>query len=126
MDVLTKIGVVLALLVALFFGEQYIEGLGYDRRASEDAAAMAQQKQQATAKLAELTQDKLTALAALANLNSDLEKTREKLQSKNAADLRARTAGPGLRFTTQAAATGCGGGGGSTTSPAPAPDIMVS
>lgn len=90
---------------------------GYNRRAAEDAAVMEKQKAEATAKLAELTQDKLTALAALAALKSDLEKSREVLQSKNAADLRARTAGPRLQFTTKAA--GCWGGGSGTTSPAP-------
>lgn len=43
-DILIKIGAVLALLAALFYGEQYIEGRGYDRRAAEDAAAMGLQK----------------------------------------------------------------------------------
>lgn len=116
-EVLIKFAAVLALLVVLFFGEQYIEGLGYDRRAAEDSVAMEKQKREATAKLATLTQEKLTALAALASLTAQLEKTREDLQLKNAADLRARRAGPSLRFTTQAA--GCGGSGGGAESPAP-------
>ena len=123
-DMLIKIGAVLALLAALFFGEQYIEGRGYDRRAAEDAAVMGQQKSEAAAKLADLTQEKLTALAELANLKSELEKNREDLQSKNAADLRARRAGPGLRYVTNPQAAGCGRSGGGTESPAPgaAPD----
>mgnify|MGYP000853448241 FL=1 len=123
-DILIKIGAVLALLAALFFGEQYIEGLGYDRRAAEDNAAMETQKGEAAAKLATLTQEKLTALAELANLKSELEKNREDLQSKNAADLRARRAGPSLRFVTNPQAAGCGRSGGGTESPAPgsAPD----
>lgn len=94
---------------------------GYNRRAGEDTATIEKQNDEAAAKLAELTQEKLTALAALAALKSDLEKTRETLQSKNAADLRARTAGPRLQFTTQTASAGCGGGSGSATSPAPGP-----
>lgn len=125
--ILVKIGATLALLAALFFGEQYIEGLGYDRRAAEDAAVMDQQKSEAAAKLADLTQEKLTALAELANLKSELEKTRDDLQSKNAADLRARRAGPSLRFVTNPQAAGCGRGGGGTESPAPgaAPDATA-
>lgn len=118
-DILIKIGVVLALLTVLFFGEQYIEGRGYDRRAAEDAAVMGQQKSEAAAKLADLTQEKLTALAELANLKSELEKNREDLQSKNAADLRARRAGPGLRYVTNPQAAGCGRSGGGTESPTP-------
>jgi len=123
-DILIKIAAVLALLAALFYGEQYIEGLGYDRRAAEVAAVMGQQKSEAAAKLATLTQEKLTALAELANLKSELEKNREDLQSKNAADLRARRAGPGLRFITNPQAAGCGRSGGGAESPAPgaAPD----
>lgn len=123
-DILIKIGAVLALLAALFYGEQYIEGRGYDRRAAEDSAAMEKQKVEAKDKLATLTQEKLTALAELANLKSELEKNREDLQSKNAADLRARRAGPGLRFVTKPQAAGCGRSGGGTESPAPgaAPD----
>ena len=122
-DILIKIGAVLALLAALFYGEQYIEGRGYDRRAMEDDIAMGKQKQEATGRLATLTQEKLTALAELANLNSELEKNREDLQSKNSADLRARLAGPSLRYVTTQAA-GCGRSGGGSESPAPgaAPD----
>ena len=123
-DILIKIAVVAALLAALFYGEQYVEGLGYDRRAAEDAAVMGQQKSEAAAKLADLTQEKLTALAELANLTTRLEKTREDLQTKNTADLRARRAGPGLHFVTNPQAAGCGRSGGGTESPAPgaAPD----
>lgn len=122
--ILIRVGAVLALLAVLFFGEQYIEGRGYDRRAAEDAAAMGQQKSEAAAKLATLTQEKLTALAELASIKSELEKNREDLQSKNAADLRARRAGPGLRYVTNSPAAGCGRSGGGAESPAPgaAPD----
>lgn len=110
-----------ALIAALFLAEQHIEGLGYNRRAAEDAATIEKQKSEAAAQLAQLTQDKLTALAALAALKSDLEKTRETLQAKTAADLRARTAGPRLQFTTQTSTAGCGGSSGGTTSSAPGP-----
>ena len=122
-DILIKIAAVLALLAALFYGEQYIEGRGYARRAMEDDIAMGQQKQEATGRLVKLTQEKLDALAALANLTAQLEKNREDLQLKKAADLRARLAGPSLRYVTPQAA-GCGRSGGGTESPAPgsAPD----
>ena len=54
-DILLKIAAVMALLAALFFGEQYIESRGYDRRAVEDAAAIEQSKREATNKLLRLT-----------------------------------------------------------------------
>ncbi len=38
-DIIIKIAAVLAVLAALFFGEQYIEGRGYDRAKAEDTAA---------------------------------------------------------------------------------------
>ena len=123
-DALIKIGTVLALLAVLFFGEQYIEERGYNRRAAEDSAAIEKVKTEATAKLATLTKDRLDAATELANLKTQMEKTRETLQSKNTADLRGRLVGPGLRFTTNKTAAGCGRSGGSTPGPAPgaAPD----
>ena len=122
-EALTKIAVVLALLAALLFGEQYIEGLGYDRRAAEDSAAMETQKNESKTLLAQLTQERADNATALANLTNLLEKAREDLQFKNSADLAKRLPGPSLQYVTTQAA-GCGRGGGSTEGPAPgaAPD----
>lgn len=115
-DILIKIAAVLALLVVLFIGEQYIEGRGYDRAEAEYQAATNQLKADAAAELAAETKIKLDAQTALANLISTTEKDREKLQTQNASDLRARSFGPRLQFSTS---TGCWGGGGVTQSPAP-------
>lgn len=120
-DLLIKLAIAAALIAALVAGEQYIEGIGYDRRAMEDAITMGAQKLEATGKLAKLTQEKLDAVAALATLTQQLEKSREDLQTKNAADLRTRRAGPGLRFVTTETASGCRGSGGGTEGDAVGP-----
>ena len=51
-SILLKLAAVLALLAALFFAEQYVEGLGYHRARAEDQAAANQLKAQAAATLA--------------------------------------------------------------------------
>lgn len=122
-DVVIKIVILVAIIAALVAGERYIEGIGYDRRAMEDDIAMGAQKLEATGRLATLTQEKLDAVAALATLTQQLEKSREELQTKNAADLRARRAGPSLRFvTTETVGRGCSGGGAEGEAPGTASD----
>lgn len=46
-DILIKVGVILAVLVILFTGEQYIEKRGYDRAKAETNAALEAQKREA-------------------------------------------------------------------------------
>lgn len=119
--IFTKIAAVLALLAALFFAEQYIEGRGYDRAKAEDQAATNQLKAEQATTLAIETKAKLDAQAKLSHLIAQQENDREIKQLANRADLRTRSAGPRLQFSTQA---GCGRGGGGAQSPAPgaAPD----
>jgi hypothetical protein len=119
--VIAAIATVLALLAALFFAEQYIEGRGYSRARAEDTASTEALKAQAAATLAVETKAKLDAQTALSNLIATTERDRETLQTKNTADLRTHSAGPRLQFSTKA---GCGSSSGGAQSPAPgaAPD----
>lgn len=107
----------IALAGAVLGYGHYQYGKGVLHTTDRYELAIKTQQAEAATLLATLTKEKLDALAALANLKAQLEKTREDLQLKNAADLRARRAGPSLRFTTEAA--GCGRGGGGAESPAP-------
>lgn len=115
-DILIKIAAVVALLAALFFGEQYIEGRGYDRARAEDMAATNKLKAEATATLAAETKKTLDATTALNQLIAQQEKDREAKQVANRADLRNRQSGPRLQFRAEA---GRGAGSGGTAAPAP-------
>lgn len=72
-DILIKIAAVVALLAVLFFGEQYIEGRGYDRAKAEDTASINKQKAEAADKLAAEIQKTRTAETALQTFKNDQE-----------------------------------------------------
>ena len=72
-DILIKIAAVVALLVLLFFGEQYIEGRGYDRARAEDNAAIEKVKREAAGQLAIETIKTRNAERALQTFKNDQE-----------------------------------------------------
>jgi hypothetical protein len=109
-SILIKIFAVLALLVALYFGEQHIEQLGATRQAAVDQIASDNLKAQAANVLAIETEKTRESETRLSALISKMESDRETLQNANRADLRARQSGPRLQFTAQAG-RGAGGGG---------------
>ena len=115
MSIFLKLAAVLALLVGLFFAEQYVEGRGYSRARAEDMAAVNAQKAEAAATLAAETAKTLANATRLSDLIAKTETDRETLQIKNRADLRVRSAGPRMQFTAEARR---GAGGGDTQSPA--------
>ena len=122
-DILIKIAVVVALLAALFFGEQYIEGRGYDRARAEDTAAINKQKAEVATTLATETAKALQAERALSHLKN-LQELQDADHQKTVSGLSARLrdfAGPAGRLRDPNAA-GCGGGGSGTPGEAaPAP-----
>jgi hypothetical protein len=122
-DILIKIAVVVALLAALFFGEQYIEGRGYDRARAEDNAAIEKVKREAADTLASETNKTRTAEQALQDFKNTQE-LQDATHQKTVADLSSRlrnlAGAPGRLRDPHAA--GCGPSGGSTPSEAaPAP-----
>lgn len=102
-----------ALTAAGWALERHIEGLGAAKQFTLDNAAAIKQKVAAARLLADLQIDADRATKALLDFKNTLEVDREKSQAKNIADLRARTAGPRLQFTTE-------GGGCRPSSPGPA------
>lgn len=115
MNILIKIAAVLALLAALFFGEQYIEGRGYDRAKAEDSAQIQQQKTEAAATLAaetEKVRERTRYLQSMLTNQNLKDSTHEKTVSDLSDRLRL-AAGPAGRLRDPHAA-GCGGGGGGT------------
>lgn len=115
-DIILKIAVFAAILAALFFGEQYIEGRGYDRARAEDMVATNKLKAEAAATLASETKKTLDATTKLNQLIAQQEKDREAKQVANRADLRTRQSGPRLQFRAE---TGRGAGSGGAQVPAP-------
>lgn len=116
-EILAKIAAVVAALVLLFFGEQYIEGLGYDRAKAEDAAQIEQNKRQAADKLAAETtraSNAENALQALKNAQ-DLKDAQHEKTVADLSDRLHRAAGPAgrLRDPNAAPDAGCRPGGGS-------------
>jgi hypothetical protein len=122
-SILIKIGAVLALLAALFFAEQYIEGLGYSRARAEDQEAAEALKAQAAATLAtetEKTRNAEQALQTLTNAQNLKDADHEKIVADLSSRLRV-AAGPAGRLR-DPNAVGCGAGGGGTPGEvAPAP-----
>lgn len=122
-DILIKIATVVALLAALFFGEQYIEGRGYDRARAEDNAAIEKVKREAAGQLAIETNKTRTAEQALQDFKNTQE-LQDATHQKTVADLSSRlrtlAGAPGRLRDPHAA--GCGPSGGSTPGEAaPAP-----
>lgn len=86
-SILIKFAAVLAILAVLFFGEQYIEGRGYDRAKAEDQAAQ-EKKEREEAELRDSDQrqqrlfnDKASTkhLETVDQLNNQLGAAREKI-----------------------------------------------
>ena len=105
----------LGLLAGLFFGEQYVEGLGASKQAKIDQVQADQLKQEAAAKLIALTNGAQVLGTALQktvtdqNLkDADNEKTITDISTKLHAAMRLRDPHAG----------GCGGSGGGAPSPA--------
>jgi len=118
-DILIKLGVVLALLVALFFGERYIEGRGADRQLAIDTAAITKQKAEAVATLASETDKVHAAEWALQDFknNQELQDADHKKTVTDLSDRLRRIAGAAGRLRDPNAA-GCGPGGGGATNQA--------
>lgn len=112
MNIIIKIAAVLALLAALFLGEQYIEGRGYDHAKAEDKAAIEAQKREAANKLLRLTEQVHEAENRLQAALQD-QNTKDFDHAKKIAALSDRLhvyTGPGLRLR-DPHAPGCGSGG---------------
>lgn len=118
---LIRIAAVLALLAALFFGEQYIEGRGYDRAKAEDKAAIETVKREAAVTLASETSKVRSAEQALQTV-TDFQNLKDHDHGKTVADLsdrlRRAAGGPAGRLR-DPHATGCGAGSSSPQGEAP-------
>lgn len=118
-EILIKIAAVLALVAALFFGEQYIESRGYDRARAEDQVAADKSKREAAATLANETAKTHSAEQELQDLKNTQE-LQDATHQKTVADLSSRLrnlAGANGRLRDPHAA-GCGPGGDRPTSEA--------
>ena len=118
-----KIAGVVALLAALFFGEQYIEGRGFERAKAEDLAATNALKAHAAAALASET-EKTRSIEQALQKQTDDQNLKDATHEKTVADLSdrlRRSAGQPGRLRDPHAA-GCGGSGSGTPGePASAP-----
>ena len=122
-DILIKIAAVVALLVLLFFGEQYIEGRGFERARAEDNAAIEKVKREAADTLASETNKTRIAERALQDFKNTQE-LQDATHQKTVADLssRLRTLAGASGRLRDPHAPGCGAGSGGTASEAaPAP-----
>ena len=120
-DILIKIAAVVALLVVLFFGEQYIERRGYDRAKAEDTASINQQKAEAAATLANEIQKTRTVEQALQTFKNDQE-LKDATHQKTVASLsdRLRALADTSGRLRDPNADRCGSGGGATQGEPPA------
>lgn len=117
-EILIKIAAALALLAGLFFGEQYIEGLGYSRAQAEYEGAIRDQKKEAATLLATET-DKARAAESALQAVKDKQELQDAENQKTVVGLSARLrdlAGTAGRLRDPNAA-GCGRGGGSAEGP---------
>lgn len=125
-DILIKIAAVMALLVILYTGEQYIEGRGYDRAKAEATAALEAQKRKAGEVLATETAKTRAAEESLRTFKLNQDNKDAQAQA-TVADLSRRlrqlTAGTAGRLR-DPNAQGCGGSSGGPQGKAvtPAPD----
>lgn len=113
-DILPKILAVLALLAALFFAEQYIEGLGYDRAQAECQVATEKIKREASTELATETAKTRSAEADLQTFKNNQE-LKDATHQKTVTDLSSRLRNlndPAGRLR-DPQARGCGSGSGS-------------
>jgi hypothetical protein len=112
-DIMIKIAAVVALLVVLYTGEQYIEQRGADRQLLVDQAAADKLKIAADKRLAEETAKVRAAEQAMQEITT-AQNVKDYDHEKTVADLSDslhRAAGPAGRLRDPHAA-GCGGGGG--------------
>ncbi|MDP3652409.1 MAG: hypothetical protein Q8R67_12075 [Rhodoferax sp.] len=103
---------VLALLAALFCGEQYIESRGYDRRDAEARAENERSKRKAADTLASEITKTRKAEQALQDI-TNTQNLKDANHAKTVADLSdrlRRIAGPAGRLRDPHAGAGCGGG----------------
>ncbi len=122
-DILFKVAAFVALMAALFVGEQYIEGLGYDRARAEHNAAIEKVKRKAADTLASETNKTRTAEQALQDFKNTQE-LQDATHQKTVADLssRLRTLAGAPRRLRDPHAAGCGpSGSGTPSEAAPAP-----
>ncbi len=106
------VGVLLAAAALFTFGwGEHRHQQGVQEATDRYELVLGRQKAEAAGKLAKLSTDLVLAQASLREFTHSLEKSRDDLQRKNDADLRARRAGPGLQFVAEIPR--CGGGGGS-------------
>lgn len=122
-NILIKIAAVVALLVLLFVGEQYIERRGYDRAMSEAQAQIEGSKRAAADRLALEIQKTRSAEQALqtAKNTQELKDANHQKTVENLSDRLRTLAGAAGRLRDPHAA-GCGAGGGGTPGEAaPAP-----
>lgn len=113
-NILIKIAAVVALLVVLFVGEQYIERRGYDRAMSEAQAQIEGSKRAAADRLALEIQKTRSAEQALqtAKNTQELKDANHQKTVENLSDRLRTLAGAAGRLRDPHAA-GCGAGGGS-------------
>lgn len=119
MSILIRIAAVVALLVILYTGEQYIEGRGYDRARAEDNAVIEKVKREAADTLAIETNKTRTAEQALQDFKNTQElqdATHQKTVADLSSRLRSLAGAPGRLRDPHAA--GCGPSGGSAPSEA--------
>ena len=119
--ILIRLAACLALVVVLVFGEQYIEGRGYDRAQSEYTSAINDQKAKAAAMLAsEIAKTRSAELALQTILNTQNLKDADHVKIlAYLSDRLRRAAGPTGRLRDPHAA-GCGAGSGGSTGEAAA------
>lgn len=117
---LVRLAAVVALLAVLFFGEQYIEGRGYDRAKAEDQAEANKLKAKASLTLAAETA-RANAAEHKLQANTDSQNLKDRDHEKTVANLSdrlRRAAGPAGRLR-DPYATGCGAGSSGATGEAP-------
>lgn len=118
-EIFIKIAAVMALLVILYTGEQYIEGRGYDRAKAEATAALEAQKREAGQVLATETAKTRAAEESLRTfkLNQDNKDAQAQVTIADLSNRLHRLAGNAGRLR-DPNAHGCGGSSGSPQSEA--------
>lgn len=126
MILLAKIAAVLALLAALWAGEQYIEGIGAAKQFAVDQQAADELKREAARVLASETAKASAATQALQDFKTTQEKIDADSQNhiagladrlRTAARRDSGAAGPERLRDPHAASSGCGPGGGGPAAP---------
>lgn len=98
---IARLLLVIALLSALYAGEQYVESIGYDRRSAEVSEALEKQREEVAALRGKLLTERAANADALAKLIKQMESERGKNQNAVADDVARRRSGPSLRYVTK-------------------------